>query len=84
MTDGTGADGTGVDQTAVDQTGADGPDGLYRRVVGAGVPSPELPPDTADFVVGLLARLAVRRHGWVGVLRALSRAERAPGSVAAF
>ncbi|MFF7988730.1 maleylpyruvate isomerase N-terminal domain-containing protein [Kitasatospora xanthocidica] len=52
--------------------------------VSVGVPTPELPPETADFVVGLLARLAVRRHGWVDVLRGLSRAERAPGTIAAF
>ncbi|MEV7773673.1 maleylpyruvate isomerase N-terminal domain-containing protein [Kitasatospora sp. NPDC086791] len=52
--------------------------------VSVGVPTPGLPPETADAVAGLLARLAVRRHGWVGVLRALSRAERAPGSIAAF
>ncbi|MEU8926426.1 maleylpyruvate isomerase N-terminal domain-containing protein [Kitasatospora sp. NPDC048545] len=52
--------------------------------VSVGVPTPGLPPQTADSVAGLLVRLAVRRHGWVGVLRALSRAERAPGSIAAF
>ncbi|MEU9041594.1 MULTISPECIES: maleylpyruvate isomerase N-terminal domain-containing protein [unclassified Kitasatospora] len=52
--------------------------------VSVGVPTPGLPPETADAVAGLLARLAVRRHGWVDVLRALSRAERAPGSIAAF
>ncbi|MER7767398.1 maleylpyruvate isomerase N-terminal domain-containing protein [Kitasatospora sp. NPDC096140] len=52
--------------------------------VSVGVPTPGLPPETADSVAALLARLAVRRHGWVGVLRALSRAERAPGSIAAF
>jgi len=37
-----------------------------------------------DTVVALLARLAVRRHGPVAVIRSLSRAERAPASVAAF
>ncbi|MER6302679.1 maleylpyruvate isomerase N-terminal domain-containing protein [Kitasatospora sp. NPDC001539] len=52
--------------------------------VSAGVPTPELPPETAESVISLLTRLAVRRHGAVGVLRALSRAERAPGSIAAF
>ncbi|MFJ9775132.1 maleylpyruvate isomerase N-terminal domain-containing protein [Kitasatospora sp. NPDC101157] len=52
--------------------------------VSVGVPTPELPPETAQSVLGLLTRLAVRRHGQAGVLRALSRAERAPGSIAAF
>jgi hypothetical protein len=35
-------------------------------------------------VIDLLARLAVRRHGPTAVLRALSRAERAPGTISAF
>ncbi|MFE7528825.1 maleylpyruvate isomerase N-terminal domain-containing protein [Kitasatospora sp. NPDC057542] len=52
--------------------------------VSVGVPGPELPPETAESVIGLLARLAVRRHGQAAVLRTLSRAERAPGSIAAF
>ncbi|WP_316525683.1 hypothetical protein [Kitasatospora brasiliensis] len=52
--------------------------------VSVGLPSPELPPETAESVIGLLARLAVRRHGQAAVLRALSRAERAPESIAAF
>ncbi|MFJ8627955.1 maleylpyruvate isomerase N-terminal domain-containing protein [Kitasatospora sp. NPDC093550] len=52
--------------------------------VSVGLPTPGLPPETADSVIGLLARLAVRRHGQTDVLRALSRAERAPGSIAAF
>lgn len=52
--------------------------------VSVDVPGPGLPPETADAVIGLLARLAVRRHGQAAVLRALSRAERAPGSIAAF
>ncbi|WBP85357.1 maleylpyruvate isomerase N-terminal domain-containing protein [Kitasatospora cathayae] len=52
--------------------------------VSVGVPTPELPPETSESVIGLLTRLAVRRHGPVSVLRALSRAERAPGSIAAF
>ncbi|MFG3686560.1 maleylpyruvate isomerase N-terminal domain-containing protein [Micromonospora sp. NPDC047740] len=49
-----------------------------------GVPTPELPADVLDPVLALLARLAVRRHGQPAVLRALSRAERAPASVTAF
>jgi hypothetical protein len=52
--------------------------------VSVGVPTPELPPGAADTVIGLLTRLAVRRHGPTGVLRALSRSERAPGTIAAF
>ncbi|MFD8706005.1 maleylpyruvate isomerase N-terminal domain-containing protein [Kitasatospora sp. NPDC059648] len=52
--------------------------------VSVGVPTPELPSETARSVIDLLTRLAVRRHGQVSVLRALSRAERAPGSIAAF
>jgi hypothetical protein len=35
-------------------------------------------------VVVLHARLAVRRHGPDAVVRALSRAERAPATIAAF
>jgi hypothetical protein len=46
--------------------------------VSVGVPTPELPEGAVDTVVALLARLAVRRHGPTDVLRALSRAERAP------
>jgi hypothetical protein len=43
-----------------------------------------LPAAAADIATGLLIRLAVRRHGQAAVLRALSRAERAPRSIAAF
>jgi hypothetical protein len=35
-------------------------------------------------VVDLLSRLSVQRHGAVAVLRALSRAERAPSTIAAI
>ncbi|TWP50903.1 hypothetical protein FKR81_17630 [Lentzea tibetensis] len=49
-----------------------------------GVETPELPESAVQTVVDLLSRLAVRRHGAVPVLRALSRAERAPGSIAAI
>ncbi|GAA3009919.1 hypothetical protein GCM10010519_46330 [Streptomyces lactacystinicus] len=52
--------------------------------VSVGVPGPELPPEAFEFVVVLLTRLAGKRHGRAAVLRALSRAERAPGSIAAF
>jgi hypothetical protein len=52
--------------------------------VSVGLPTPALPPGAADAVLDLLSRLAVRRHGPTAVLRALSRAERAPTSIAAF
>jgi len=49
-----------------------------------GVPTPELPEDVLEPVFALLLRLSVRRHGAVPVLRALSRSERALGTVSAF
>ena len=49
-----------------------------------GRPAPVLPEDVTDVVVGLLARLAARRHGATAVVRALSRAERAPATITAF
>ncbi|MEV6522507.1 maleylpyruvate isomerase N-terminal domain-containing protein [Longispora sp. NPDC051575] len=52
--------------------------------VSVGVPTPELPAGAVDTVVDLLSRLAVRRHGPTAVLRALSRAERAPTTITAF
>jgi hypothetical protein len=52
--------------------------------VSVGVPTPELPSTVIDPVVTLLAGLAVRRHGPSAVVRALSRAERAPVTIAAF
>lgn len=52
--------------------------------VSVGVPTPELPAEALEPVLSLLARLAVRRHGQPAVLRALSRAERAPANVTAF
>jgi uncharacterized protein (TIGR03083 family) len=52
--------------------------------VSVGVPTPTLPEGAADRVLDLLLRLAVRRHGPVAVLRALSRSERAPAGIAAF
>jgi len=44
----------------------------------------ELPDAVTDIAVALLAKLAVRRHGAAAVLRALSRSERAPASIAAL
>jgi len=52
--------------------------------VSVGLPTPELPQGVVDSVIDLLSRLAVRRHGPTQVLRALSRAERAPASITAF
>lgn len=52
--------------------------------ISVGVETPPLPDAVLRPVVGLLSALAVRRHGQPAVLRALSRAERAPASIAAF
>ncbi|HEV8556438.1 MAG TPA: maleylpyruvate isomerase N-terminal domain-containing protein [Actinophytocola sp.] len=52
--------------------------------VSVGVATPELPESAVERVVDLLSRIAVRRHGATAVLRALSRAERAPATIAAF
>ena len=49
-----------------------------------GIPTPALPPVVIDIVVDLLSRQAVRRHGASAVLRALTRQERAPATIAAF
>ena len=49
-----------------------------------GVETPLAPDSVYELVIGLLTPLSVRRHGPVAVLRALSRAERAPGSISAF
>jgi mycothiol maleylpyruvate isomerase-like protein len=48
------------------------------------IPTPHLPAAVLDPVFALLSALAVRRHGPTAVLRALTRAERAPASIAAF
>jgi uncharacterized protein (TIGR03083 family) len=52
--------------------------------VSVGLETPRAPESAYARVIGLLAPLAVRRHGPIPVLRALSRAERAPGTVSAF
>jgi hypothetical protein len=52
--------------------------------VSVGVETPPLPAAVTDPVVDLLSRLAVQRHGATAVLRALSRAERAPATIAAI
>jgi hypothetical protein len=52
--------------------------------VSVGVEAPALPDEVLGPVLGLLTRLAVRRHGQSAVLSALSRAERAPDRINAF
>ncbi|MEV4534343.1 maleylpyruvate isomerase N-terminal domain-containing protein [Asanoa sp. NPDC049518] len=52
--------------------------------VSVDLPTPPLPPWVTEPVLDLLSRLAVRRHGPVALLRTLSRAERAPDTVAAL
>ena len=47
-----------------------------------GLPTPDFPEHVTAPVVELLARLAIRRHGVVDVVRGLARVERAPGSIA--
>ncbi|WP_055588196.1 maleylpyruvate isomerase N-terminal domain-containing protein [Streptacidiphilus griseoplanus] len=49
-----------------------------------GVPTPEFPQEAVETVVDILSRIAVRRHGAVEVVRALSRSERAPASISAL
>jgi hypothetical protein len=48
------------------------------------VAPPPLPEEPTTVVLALLTRLATRRHGEAAVLRALSRQERAPATIAAF
>ncbi|MFI6500530.1 maleylpyruvate isomerase N-terminal domain-containing protein [Nonomuraea typhae] len=52
--------------------------------VSVGVPAPPLPGSAMEAVLDLLTRLAVRRHGATEVMRALTRAERAPANITAF
>lgn len=52
--------------------------------VSVGIPTPPLRAEATDIVLQLLTQLAVRRHGPTAVMRALSRAERAPETIAAF
>lgn len=52
--------------------------------VSIGLPAVQLPEATADIAAELLVKIAMRRHGQAAILRALSRAERAPRSIAAF
>jgi hypothetical protein len=52
--------------------------------VSVDVDPPELPGAVLEPVLSLLVGVATLRHGQAAVVRALSRAERAPGSIAAF
>jgi hypothetical protein len=52
--------------------------------VSVGLPTPSLPAEVIDPVLCLLAFVAARRHGQATLLRALTRAERAPASISAF
>lgn len=49
-----------------------------------GLETPEFPEEAARRVLSLLTEVAVDRHGQTGLLRALSRPQRAPESVSAF
>ncbi|HUA27808.1 MAG TPA: maleylpyruvate isomerase N-terminal domain-containing protein [Streptosporangiaceae bacterium] len=52
--------------------------------VSAGCATPHLPDAAFDPVIMLLTRLAARRHGQAALMRALARAERAPGAINAI
>jgi hypothetical protein len=52
--------------------------------VSVGLPTPEFSDDALGAVLALLTGVAVRRHGQTAVVRALSRRERAPASIAVF
>jgi hypothetical protein len=52
--------------------------------VSIGLPAVQLPEAAADIAAELLVKIAMRRHGQAAILRALSRAERAPRSIVAF
>jgi hypothetical protein len=52
--------------------------------VSVDLPTPQLPGDVEDPVLGLLVALSVRRRGSIAVVRALTREERAPDTITAF
>ena len=52
--------------------------------VSVGVETPAFPPPSLETALDLLCRWAASRHGSTAVLRALSRAERAPARIAAL
>jgi len=49
-----------------------------------GVEPPALPPAALEAVIGVLCGMAAQRHGPTALIRALSRAERAPRTIAAL
>jgi hypothetical protein len=57
---------------------------LDDLAVSVGATPPALPEEASDGTLVLLTRLAAHRHGSAALIRALSRAERAPASIAAF
>jgi hypothetical protein len=52
--------------------------------VSVGVPTPEFPRSVARPVLTLLTALAEQKHGQAPLIRALTRAERAPASITVF
>lgn len=52
--------------------------------VSVGIDTPDLPPPVLDPVLALLTQLSVHKRGQPAVLRALTRAERAPTDITAF
>lgn len=50
----------------------------------ARVATPEIPHAATEVVLGLLTRIAARRHGSTAVLRVFARPERAAGSITAI
>jgi hypothetical protein len=52
--------------------------------ISVGIETPAVPPEAARNVINTLVALSVRKHGVTAVLRALSRRERAPRSIAAI
>jgi hypothetical protein len=57
---------------------------LDDLAVSVELPAPQVPAEAADAVAVCLTRIAVARHGFLPVLRALSRRERATEQIAAF
>lgn len=57
---------------------------LDDLAVSVGVPTPEVPVPATDTVIGILSTLAARRHGAMPIVRALTRVERAPATIAAL
>jgi hypothetical protein len=48
------------------------------------LPTPQFPDEAVRVVLGLLTSVALERHGQTALVRALSRPQRAPATVAAF